>query len=197
MYRHQTLRINYTTYDMRHAQDSINPRTRPDIMMYAPSSHHHLYLYARVLGVFHVKAYRAGDDPTGVDDSDVQNYPVLWVRWLDLDTTKPGGFKTCRLPRLKWAAQHDSPYGFLAPDDVLRAAHLIPAFAYGMDDKPAVHSDAQSDDEMDIDLDGADDDDDDIEEWKYHYVNMYVLSHANSQAASRSPFLGSLTATCS
>ncbi|TFY50777.1 hypothetical protein EVJ58_g10894, partial [Rhodofomes roseus] len=31
MYLHKVLRVNYTTYDMRRGQDSINPRTHPNI----------------------------------------------------------------------------------------------------------------------------------------------------------------------
>ena len=33
IYHHKVIQINYTTYDMWHSQDSINPRTHPDIMM--------------------------------------------------------------------------------------------------------------------------------------------------------------------
>lgn len=31
IYHHRVCRINYTTYDVRRAQDSINPRTHADI----------------------------------------------------------------------------------------------------------------------------------------------------------------------
>ncbi|KAI0744837.1 hypothetical protein C8Q76DRAFT_789312 [Earliella scabrosa] len=153
LYRHHVLRINYTTYDMRRAQDSINPRTRPDIMMFAPSTHSHPYLYARVLGVFHVNAYRAGADLTGADDGDVYSIPVLWVRWLDLDASAPGGFRRCH---------------------VLRAVHLIPAFAHGPCDKPSATLATPADDPMDVDTDADDANEEDAEEWKYHYVNMFV-----------------------
>jgi len=33
IYSHKVLRVNYTTYDMRREQDSLNPRTHPDIMV--------------------------------------------------------------------------------------------------------------------------------------------------------------------
>jgi hypothetical protein len=33
LYLHKTLRINYTTYDVRHSQDTLNPRTHADIMI--------------------------------------------------------------------------------------------------------------------------------------------------------------------
>ena len=35
IYTHKVLRVNFTTYDMRHQQDSINPRTYPNIIVHA------------------------------------------------------------------------------------------------------------------------------------------------------------------
>ncbi|KAJ3557683.1 hypothetical protein NP233_g11677 [Leucocoprinus birnbaumii] len=56
IYQHKYIRIYYTTYNMRQAQDSINPRTRSDIMMLADSEDSgHPYVYARVLGIFHAE----------------------------------------------------------------------------------------------------------------------------------------------
>lgn len=43
MFRHSVFRVDYTTYDMRRDQDSINPRTHPDIMLVDP-----------VIDIFHV-----------------------------------------------------------------------------------------------------------------------------------------------
>ena len=41
------MRINYTTYDMHRDQDSINPRTRSDVMLLnADHQADHAYLYA-------------------------------------------------------------------------------------------------------------------------------------------------------
>lgn len=57
IYRHKVIRINYTTYDMRRSQDSVNPRTHADIMVLShendATTPSHPYWYARVLGVFH------------------------------------------------------------------------------------------------------------------------------------------------
>src|SRR4051794_2377362 len=59
IYRHKVLRVNYTTYDMRRAQDSINPRTHPDILLLShddldqEEEERHPYWYARVIGIFH------------------------------------------------------------------------------------------------------------------------------------------------
>ncbi|KAJ8597800.1 hypothetical protein M405DRAFT_189408 [Rhizopogon salebrosus TDB-379] len=57
IYRHKVLRVNYTTDDLRRAQDSLNPRTQADIMVLAhehEDENPHPYWYARVIGVFHV-----------------------------------------------------------------------------------------------------------------------------------------------
>ena len=160
MYQHKVLRVNYTRYDMRHDQDSVNPRTHPDIMMLAPDDATHPYLYARVIGMFHVMAYRTGDDLEGNDDTEPELIHVLWVRWFDLDPHAPGGFKARRLPRLRWASLDDDAFGFLSPSQVLRAMHLMPAFAHGQSDRALPgFSVARRDDEDDTD-------------WDYHYVGM-------------------------
>ncbi|EJF58719.1 hypothetical protein DICSQDRAFT_148934 [Dichomitus squalens LYAD-421 SS1] len=162
LYRHKVLRINYTTYDMRRDQDSVNPRTHPDIMMLAPEGAAHPYLYAWVIGIFHVEAFCAGDDLDGVDDTDMQSVHVLWVRWFDIDSQAPGGFKARRLPRLKWAALDDDAFGFVSPDQVLRGAHLMPAFAHGQSDSALPgYSIARQEEEEDVD-------------WDYHYVGIFA-----------------------
>ena len=160
LYQHKVLRINYTWYDMRCDQDSVNPHTHPDIMMLAPDGAPHPYLYARVLGIFHIVAYLAGDDLDGADDTELETIHILWVRWFDLDPCAPGGFKARRLPRLKWATLDDDAFGFVSPDQVLRAVHLMPAFAYGQSDAALPSfSVARREDEEDTD-------------WRYHYVGM-------------------------
>ncbi|KAJ3752587.1 hypothetical protein EV360DRAFT_54941, partial [Lentinula raphanica] len=34
----QTLRVNYTTYDVRRDQDTINPRSHADVMVLSPAA---------------------------------------------------------------------------------------------------------------------------------------------------------------
>jgi len=55
IYRCKTIRINYTTYDVRCDGDTINPRTYPDIMVKSPETGQHAqpYWYAHVIGIFH------------------------------------------------------------------------------------------------------------------------------------------------
>ncbi|EIW78902.1 hypothetical protein CONPUDRAFT_59092 [Coniophora puteana RWD-64-598 SS2] len=58
LHEHKTLRINYTTYDVWREQDTINPRSRADLMVLAqdlqPDSNSHPYWYACLLYIFHV-----------------------------------------------------------------------------------------------------------------------------------------------
>ena len=166
---HKVLRVNWTSYDMRRMQDSINPRTHPDVVLDAADGSTHPYLYARILGIFHVLAYRAGP---GLASTEPELMQVLWVRWFDLDTSAPGGLKHRRLHRLQWARDDDS-FGFVSPECVLRATHLIPAFAYGRTDEALPgYSIARQED------------DDDDDEWRFYYVSMYMVLHrANYQRA--------------
>lgn len=63
------LRVNYTTYDMRRAQDSLNPRVpgHADIMVLSPENEDenndpHPYWYARIIGIFHAHVRHIGPD---------------------------------------------------------------------------------------------------------------------------------------
>ena len=54
----------------------------------------------------------------------------LWVHWYELDTLDPlGGWGLNRLDQLQFLSMDkDNAFGFLDPNDILRAAHVIPAF---------------------------------------------------------------------
>ena len=136
LYRHKVLRVNYTTYDMRRDQDSVNPRTHPDIMMLAyedddnPSALKHPYWYARVIGIFHTTVKYTGP---GAVTSDWEHVEFLWVRWYGQDPEARTGFAARRLPRIGFVQNSsDEPgaFGFVDPTAVIRAAHLIPAFHF-------------------------------------------------------------------
>lgn len=134
IYRHQTLRINYTTYDMRRAQDSINPNSTSDVFVLAhedDSADPHPFWYARVLGIFHAFVRHSG---TQSAPSQACQMDFLWVRWFGRDLTFPSGFNARRLPRIGFVPITDAPcdpFGFLDPNEVIRAVHLIPAFQNG------------------------------------------------------------------
>lgn len=135
MYPHQILRLNYTSYDLRRSQDIINPRTHGDIMLISGvepdsdgSSSHHGYEYARVIKIFHVNVRVADSQMSAFERID-----VLFVRWFRVDHSVPGGFKAKRLYRLEFTPTDDESvaFGFVDPSDVVRASHIIPAFAHG------------------------------------------------------------------
>lgn len=129
LYRHKCLRINFTTYDNRREQDTINPHGLSDIMVLnnGAESSLHPYQYGRVLGVFHLDVQHSGPRSTSQRP---QRFDVLWVRWFALDEEVAAGFKAKR-PFQVGFPESDDPlaYGFISPNDVIRAVHLTPVFA--------------------------------------------------------------------
>ncbi|KAJ7364427.1 hypothetical protein DFH08DRAFT_731010 [Mycena albidolilacea] len=160
LYRHKVFRVNYTTYDVRTDQDSMNPRNHADIMMLAPESDDaaaHSFVYARILGIYHADVIHnvpgAAPVPAPIE--------FLWVRWFRLDGKHIGGFKRKRLHRLEFVPDSEpGAYGFVNPDDVIRGAHLIPAFHYGATEDASGPSFSRPEGELD--------------DWVYHYVNFFV-----------------------
>ncbi|KAG6825349.1 hypothetical protein H0H92_004011 [Tricholoma furcatifolium] len=161
IYHHKIMRLNYTTYDMRRAQDSFNPGTsHRDVMLLSDLEEgRHQFRYARILGMFHVNAMYAG--PGWHQNYSTQALHVLWVRWLQLESDVPVDAPWNALhPRLDCVSfkpiQDPDAFGFVDPVGVLRGCHLIPRMAEGPsypDGKG--HSPCAGD--------GKD--------WKYYYIN--------------------------
>ncbi|KAE9393772.1 hypothetical protein BT96DRAFT_828669, partial [Gymnopus androsaceus JB14] len=109
MYKHKVLRVNYTTYDMHHAQDSINPRTHPHVMVLSDDDDHP-YHYACILVIYHAMVSLGNQPPCQMD--------FLWVCWFGFDSERCWGWKAKRLPRVGFL---DSQYafGFLDPASVI------------------------------------------------------------------------------
>jgi hypothetical protein len=135
MYKHNVMRINYTTYDVRRGQDTINPNTEHrDVMLLSPEDAEepcHQYAYARVIGIYHVNAIYAGP---GVSDYRARRMEFLWVRWFVHTTDEPvqRGWVDQRLDCLKLLpVHHEKAFGFVDPANVLRGCHLIPRFVKG------------------------------------------------------------------
>jgi hypothetical protein len=130
VYFHQTLRINYTTYDMRRDQDTINVRTRSDVMVLSDNEDdEYPYWHCRVIGIFHVNVRNVGEWTT-------QRFDILWVWWYGLDDNYAWGFAKKRLPRFGFGPSDDpNTFGFLDPSDVVRASHMIPVFSLGQTDQ--------------------------------------------------------------
>lgn len=134
LYHHNILRINYTTYDIRRKQDTVNPTTpRRDIMVLTngeDNSDAHPYAYARVIGIYHANVIYAGARRA---DYTPHRMEFLWVRWYEHDRSATvGGWASNKLDRLRFPPiSGDDSFGFLDPTDVLRATHIIPMFRAG------------------------------------------------------------------
>ncbi len=129
------MRVNFTTYDMRRDQDTINPRTRADVMVLnpgeddTPKDKQHPYWYARVCGVFHANVIYTGPGST---TREPQRMEFLWVRWFGVEPGTENAFKSRRLQLVGFIPAH-KPYafGFLDPAHVIRGSHLMPAYHFG------------------------------------------------------------------
>jgi hypothetical protein len=130
IYTHKTLRVNYTTYDLRRAQDYLNTTTHTDFMMLAHDEGSvHPYWYGRILTIFHVVVLHTGPQSKFKDPQTLQ---VLHVRWLGMDGEYMGGWSAKRLHRIGFVPEDDPlAFGFLDPAEIIRAAHLVPAFSQG------------------------------------------------------------------
>ena len=172
IYKHNTLRINHTTYDVRRSQDVINPRTsRRDIMLLADNSGHdshddnHPFLYARVLGIYHVNVIYTG---TKIVDYASRRLDFLWVRWFSYDKPQMMCWKQCKLDSVFFPPMaSEGAFGFVDPSEVLRASYIVPRFKTGR-----VHSDLVS-------LSRCANDSHD---WKRYYVNRYIRFYSGRTA---------------
>jgi hypothetical protein len=164
MYKHQLLRINYTTYDVRRSQDIINPdNSRRDVMVLADDEDedtrpNHPSLYARVLGIYHVNVVYTG---LGMIDYAARRLDFLWVRWFH--NLEPIKWEDCKLDSVAFLPMADKEaFGFLDPMDVLRASHIVPTFSLGR-----VHADVISTSTCARDS----------HDWKQYRVNRYVYGY--------------------
>jgi hypothetical protein len=161
IFRHKVMRVNYTTYDMRRSQDSINARTHPDVMVLSreegAGQDRHPFWYARVIGIYHAHVKHVGPRS---NSSDSQKMEFLWVRWFGLDLKFCAGWNAKRLHRIGFMdSRDDGAFGFLDPSEVIRGVHLVPAFGYGQASDLLPPSIARQVHENDKD-------------WYYYYVNM-------------------------
>ena len=127
-----------TTYDRRRDQNVINPRTHADIMVLASEEDvlpdaKTPYWYARVLGIYHTNvSYKTGEDTW----SEPERLEFLHVRWFGRAGRTMGGFRQRRPPRIGFVPEDDDEaFGFVDPAQVIRGAHIIPAFKYGYSDE--------------------------------------------------------------
>lgn len=166
IYRHKTLRINYTTYDMRRDQDSLNIRNNADFMVLGCENEEnpnaHPYWYGRIIGIFHANIDYQGP---GSRSSDSQEMEFLWVRWLGQDRSNDyhEGWRSRCLPRIGFVdCEDDLAFGFLNPALIIRAVHLLPCFDSG---RTKLHLPRRSICRLAEEKD---------EDWDMFYVNMCV-----------------------
>lgn len=144
MYQHQTAQVNYTTYDVRRAQDIINPNTaRRDIMVLnipekqdihqddsTTNGSSSKFAYARVLGIFHVNEFLASSTQP-VLNCRPHRLEFLWVRWYD-HASPAHSWRSRELDRLCFPPLADEgSFGFIDPRDIVRACHIAPVFSAG------------------------------------------------------------------
>ncbi|TFK28667.1 hypothetical protein FA15DRAFT_584053, partial [Coprinopsis marcescibilis] len=164
IYEHKTIRIQYSTYNMKTEYNFVNPRTdRCHVMLPCeetdPFLKPHPYWYGRVSGIFHATVYYRPPTSTLFEERTID---FLWMRWLgrDLDEDSPG-FEGGQLQRVGFLTASDptaGALGFADPAHVIRAAHILPAFEFGEVDDRLGPSVARR--KMDND-----------EDWGFYYVN--------------------------
>ncbi|KAH6911621.1 hypothetical protein BKA70DRAFT_1423365 [Coprinopsis sp. MPI-PUGE-AT-0042] len=128
IYEHKTIRICYTSYDARQAEDIVCVGGPKAIVMvlnpsYPADNHAHPYLYAKVHGIFHANVLYMN----GSADPNPERIDFLWVRWFQSvgSSTSSYGLHLLSFPPL---IQEDA-FGFLDPADVVQSCHLIPRFS--------------------------------------------------------------------
>jgi hypothetical protein len=131
LYRHKSLELTHTTYDMREDKDRVYQRHYPDVMVLSDDEEHP-YLYGRILGLFHVNAMNSSPD-TLLPNGQTAMLQMAWVRWFRLDTSEgPSGFHSLRYPTVSFHhSSEPDAFGFIHPDEIIRAVHLIPRFRSG------------------------------------------------------------------
>ena len=137
LYLHKVLCINYTSYDMKQEQDSLNPCTHANIMMllYNDNSNRHSYWYVHIIGLFHVIFCH----PSSINPL---KFDVVQVCWYgkDPDSRYHSGWRTHCLPQVGFVEytkdDSSSPaFGFVNPEHIIQGVHLIPAFHHGVTNK--------------------------------------------------------------
>lgn len=163
LYFHRTLRLHYTSYDMRRQQDIINPASSPDIMVLSCEDGEdvHPFWYARVVKIFHLLVHNRGmAPPMEHSPMEPQRMNVLWVRWFGLDTDARGGWSKKQLHGISFIPWDEpGPFGFLDPAQVIRGVHLIPNYPRGRTVSRLPPSIVRPEDDGD-------------EDWDSFYVNL-------------------------
>ena len=111
IYKHKVLRVNYTMYDLRRAQDSLNSRTHANFMTLSheddiPDHKRFLYWFGQIISTFYAVVQYNGPGST-THSMEPQHLEFLFVCWFGHDMSYRGGWKSRRLHRI----------GFVGADD--------------------------------------------------------------------------------
>jgi hypothetical protein len=118
----------------------------------------HPYWYARVLGIYHTEAWL--DTGSSIERHQIE---ALYVRWLAPLTDHKSGMNYARLPKVAFVEEGDrDAFGFLDPGQVIRSAHLIPAFTSGRGTTSLRQGESFA-------RQGGE-----VDDWEAYYVGMYV-----------------------
>ncbi|KDQ29950.1 hypothetical protein PLEOSDRAFT_1074586 [Pleurotus ostreatus PC15] len=143
-------------YDNRRCEETLNPRTNSDFMT---TSHdpRNLFWYGRILNIFHVVVHHP-------ELAVKKRMDFLWVRWFGIDESFTSGWRAQRLHRIGFVpASDESAFSFLDPAEIIRAVHLIPAFAHGETAQPEPSSSVASISEAK-----------NKGKWNFYYVGMFA-----------------------
>lgn len=168
---HKLLRLNFTSYDVRREGDVIHVDTAQCNVMALNENFdsktwgiEHAYIYAKVLGVYHVNASFVGILPDGTRRFATHRIDLLWVHWYDFVPAK-GEFDLDRVTPSPFNSKQS--LGFMDPSDALRGVHLIPQFTHGkLQNLRSRHVKT-----------------DDL--WKSYYINRYVIRVPTLPASNR------------
>jgi len=167
LYRHKTLKLRYTTYDMQDGEDKMYRRLHPDIMVLSDGDEHP-YLYGQVLDIFHANVWNNAMNSSLTGEHNTARLEMVWVRWFKVDGPSPEGsqgFHMLRYPSVSFCrAGEPDAFGLIHPDEIIRTVHLIPRFkllrtAEYLAGPTAARPKGEEDD------------------WRGFSVNMYVATH--------------------
>ena len=137
IYHHKLIQFHFTTHDIQHGTDIVNAGTyHCDVMLLADdvegsviSLNLHHFLYARVLGAYHVDVIYTRP---GMSDFEARHFDFLWVRWFEVVNPGSSGWSTSKLDSVCFPPMNKNySFGFVDPKDVLCGCHILPAFAKG------------------------------------------------------------------
>jgi hypothetical protein len=133
VYTNETMRVRYTTYDIRRGEDIVRLEAKLNIMVLDKDSlspEDDPYRYGCVMGIFHADVMLIGELGDGTRNYQSHRIDFLWVRWYERAAPRTA----LRLQKLRFdETQGPDDFEFVDPSDVIRGVHLIPCSASGVD----------------------------------------------------------------